>query len=82
MHLTRCDKSEEEVLISEKFMVEILLPVLDSISELTKCAEAYSSIGNPFSFFSELKTIGSDELNKKCKHLANVHHKDLNRVIF
>jgi hypothetical protein len=31
-----------------------------------------------FSFFSELKTIGSDQLNKKCEHLANVYHKDLN----
>jgi hypothetical protein len=30
-----------------------------------------------FSFFSELKTIGSDQLNKKCEHLANVYHKDL-----
>ena len=46
-------------------------------SDLTKRAEAYSWIGNLFSFFSQLKTIGSDELNKKCEHLANVYHKDL-----
>jgi len=46
-------------------------------SDLTKRAEAYSWIGNLFSFFSQLKTIGSDELNKKCEHLANVYHKDI-----
>ena len=34
------------------------------ISELTKCAEAYLLIGNLFSFFSEVKTIIFDELNK------------------
>ena len=34
-------------------------------------------IGNLFSFFSELKTIGSDELNKKSEHLANVYLSDL-----
>ena len=43
------------------FKVETFLPVLDTvISELKKHAEAYSLIGNWFSFFSELKTIGSD----------------------
>ena len=58
--------------------MEKILPVLDTlISELTKCAEVYSQIRNLFSFFSKLKTIGSDELYKKCEHLANVYHKDL-----
>ena len=48
------------------------------MSELKKKrAEVYSLIGNLFSFFSELKTIGTDELNKKCEHLANVYHKHL-----
>ena len=41
------------------------------LSELKKRTEAYSRIGNMFSFFSELKTSGSDELNKKYEHLAN-----------
>ena len=63
---------------SERFKEETFLPVLDTlISELTKCAEVYSEIRNLFSFFSKLKTIGSDELNKKCEHLANGYHKDL-----
>ena len=58
--------------------MEIFLPVLDTlISELTKRAEAYSLIGNLCSFLGELKTISFDELNKKCEHLANVYHKDL-----
>ena len=46
-------------------------------SDLAKRAEAYSWIGNLFSFLSQLKTICSDELNKKCEHMANVYHKDL-----
>ena len=31
-----------------------------------------------FSFFSDLNTIASDALKKKCQHLANMYHKDLN----
>ncbi|XP_040197362.1 zinc finger MYM-type protein 1-like [Rana temporaria] len=80
VRLTRYDGSEEEVLLSksEKFKVETFLPVLDSlIPALTKRAEAYSSIGNMFSFFCELKTIRSDDLKKRCEYLANVYHKDL-----
>ncbi|XP_040203750.1 uncharacterized protein LOC120935756 [Rana temporaria] len=67
VRLTRYDRSEEEVLLSksEKFKVETFLPVLDSlIPALTKRTEAYSSIGNMFSFFCELKTISSDDLKK------------------
>ena len=83
MRLTRYDgpSSAEEVLLSkrEKFKVETFLPILDTlIFELTKRAEAYSQIGNLFSFFSELKTIASDALKKKCEHLANMYHKDRN----
>ena len=81
--LTRYDisSSADKVLLSksEKFKVETFLPILDTlIFELTKRAEAYSQIGNLFSFFSELKTIASDALQKKCKHLANIYHNDLN----
>ena len=81
MPLTRYDgsSSAEVVLLSksEKFKVETFLPILGTlIFELTKCAEAYSQIGNLFFFFSELKTIASDALEKKCKHLANMYHKD------
>jgi hypothetical protein len=78
--LTRYDESEEEVLLgkNERFKMEAFLLILNSLtSELTKRAEAYSLIGNLVSFFSELKTIGSDELSKKCEHLANVYHKNL-----
>ncbi len=68
MRLTRYDgSSAEEVLLSksEKFEVETFLPILDTlIFELTKRAEAYSQIGNLFSFFRELKTIVSDALRK------------------
>ena len=54
------------------FKVETFLPILYSLtSELTKRAEAYSLIRNMFSFFSELKTICSNELNKKSEPLAN-----------
>ena len=42
-----------------------------------KRTEVYSLIGNLFSFFGELKTIGTDELNKNCEDLANVYPKDL-----
>ena len=73
--------SAEEVLLSksEKFKVETFLPILDTlIFELTKRAEAYSQIGNLFSFFSELKTIASDALKKMCEHLANMYDKDFN----
>ncbi|XP_042227821.1 uncharacterized protein LOC121870117 [Homarus americanus] len=78
--LTRYDGSAEKILLhkSEKFKVETFLPILDSLnSDLTKRAEAYQWIGNLFSFFGQLKTIDSDELNKKCEKLANVYHKDL-----
>ena len=83
VHLTRYDgsSSTEEVLLSksEKFKIGTFLPILDTlIFELTKRAEAYSQIGNLFSFFSELKTIASDALKKKCEHLATMYHKDLN----
>ena len=84
LHLTRYDglsSAAEEVLLSksEKFMVEPFLPVLDTlIFELTKCAKAYSQIGNLFCFFSELQTIASEALNEKCEQLANIYHKDLN----
>lgn len=77
VRLTKYNGPEEEVLLhkSEKFKVETFLPVLDSQNtKLTKCAKAYSWIGNLFSFFSQLKTIGADDLNQKCKDLANVHH--------
>ena len=47
------------------------------MSELKKRAEAYSLIGNLLSFLCELKTIASGEINKKCEHLPNVYHKDL-----
>ena len=30
-----------------------------------------------FICLSQVKIIDSDELSKKCKHLANVYHKDL-----
>lgn len=45
---------------------------------MIKRAKAYSLIGNQFYFFGELKRIDSDELNKKCEHLANIYHQDLN----
>ncbi|XP_042203544.1 zinc finger MYM-type protein 1-like [Homarus americanus] len=61
-----------------KLSVETFLPILDSLnSDLTKRAEAYQWIGNLFSFFGQLKTIDSEELNKKCEKLANMYHKDL-----
>ena len=41
-----------------------------------KRAEAYSLIGNLLSL-CELKTIDSDEINKKCEHLPYEYHKDL-----
>ena len=83
MRLTRYDGSSaaEEVLLSkrEKFKVETFLPILDTlIFELTIRAEAYSQIGNLFSIFSELKTIASDAPKKKCEHLTNMYHRDLN----
>lgn len=59
--------------------MKTFLPILNTlIFELTKRAEAYSQIGDLFSFFSELKTIASDALKKKCKQLVNMYHKDLN----
>ena len=79
-HLTRYYGAEEEVQFSksQKFKVETFLPVLDSlICELKKRAEAYSMIGNLFSFFSELTTISSDELNIKCSDLAQMYHQDI-----
>lgn len=66
VQLTRDDGSAEEVLLkgSEKFKVDTYLPILDSLtSQLTKRAEAYENIGELFSFFNQLKTIDSDELN-------------------
>ena len=52
--------------VSEKFKVETFHPILDTlIFELTKRAEAYSQIGNLFSFFSEFfKKIAFDALMK------------------
>ena len=69
MRLTRYDgpSAEEEVLLSksEKCKVETFVPIIDTlIFELTKRAEAYSQIGNLFSFFCELKTIASDDFRK------------------
>ena len=55
VRLTGYDGSEEDILLnkSEKFKVETFLPDLDSLNaDLTKRAEAYSWIGNLFSFFS------------------------------
>ena len=62
---------------TERYEVKIFLPVLYYLaSELTKHVEVSSLIRNLFSFFSELKPIGTDELNKNCDHLVNVYHKD------
>lgn len=77
VRFSRYDGSGEELLLnkSEKFKVETFLPILDTlIVELTRRAEAYSQIGNLFSFLSELKTITSDALKTKCEHLANTYH--------
>ena len=85
MRITRYDGAEEEEPLSksERFKVETFLPVMDTlISELTKRAEAYSPVGNLFSFFSELKAIGSDELNKKCEHRPMCITKTLTIVTF
>src|SRR5688572_22038514 len=67
IRLTRYDGPEGEIILhkSEKFKAETVLHILDSLtSDLRKRAESYSWIGNLFSFFSQLKTIGSDELKK------------------
>ena len=78
MRLTRHDGSAEQVHESETFKVETYLPILDSLnSPLTKRAEAYESIGNLFSLFSQLKTIDSNELSQRCEKLANAYHEDL-----
>ena len=71
--------AEEVYIKTERFKVEISLPILDTVNfELTKRAEAYSQIGNLLSFFTELKTITSDPLKKKLEHLVNKYHKNLN----
>ena len=78
--LTRHDGSAEQILLheSEKFNVETYLPILDSLnSHLTKRAEVYESIGNLFSFFSQLKTIDCNELRQRCEKLAKAYHEDL-----
>ena len=81
--LTRHDGSAEQILHeSEKFKVETYLPIQDSLNyHLTKRAETYESIGNLFSFFSQLKTIDCNELSQsqrqRCEKLANAYHEDL-----
>ena len=75
----RIDGSKQENLLSKSkmFRVETFIPVLDSlIPHLTKRAEAYSSIENLFSFFSQVKTIDSFEPNKKCEKLTSMYHID------
>ncbi|XP_013785780.1 uncharacterized protein LOC106469816, partial [Limulus polyphemus] len=64
VRLTRYDGSAEQILLheSEKFKLETYLPILHS--HLTKRAEAFESIGNLFSFFSQLKTIDCNELSQ------------------
>ena len=80
VRVTRYDESKEEVLLgkNERFKMEAFLPILNPLtSDLKKRAEAYSLIGNLFSFFCEFKTISSDELKNMYEHLANVYHKNL-----
>lgn len=42
---------------------------------MAKCTAAYKEIDNRFSFLSQLTTIESDELTKKCNEF---YHEDIN----
>ncbi|XP_013788300.1 zinc finger protein 862-like [Limulus polyphemus] len=79
MHLTRYYGLPEQILLheTEKFKVETYLPLLDSLNSHLTEREAYESIENLFSLFSQLKTIDCNEFSQRCEKLANAYHEDL-----